>query len=135
MTSCVGTVLGSHGLESVGLVAGGHFAIGYIDDGEALRGSHTDALPPVAADGSAGDVVDALIVDVLVDVGVALEDADDVVPFEESEHLIGIGYGEGLVAGGYGRGRHVGSDRRHQRSMDGDEDGGGLGQGGAVGGE
>ncbi len=47
------------------------------------------ALPPVAADGSAGDEGDVAPVDGLVDVGVALEDGDDVVAVEEGKDLPG----------------------------------------------
>ena len=81
-------VLRIHGLESEGFVARGELVVGDGDDGEAFGRSHAGALPPVAADGSAGDVRDAVPLDSLVDVGVALEDAENVVAFEEADDLV-----------------------------------------------
>ena len=95
-------VLGVDGLEAIGLVAGGELVVGYGDDGEALGRAEVCALPPVAAYGSAGDVGDTLPLDCLVDVGVSLEDAEDVVAGEEVEDLVGVGNSEGVMRGGPG---------------------------------
>src|SRR5438067_756368 len=64
--------LNADSLEPVCLVVSRHSAVGYVDDRETLRRSHARSLPPVAADGSAGDVGDSLVLHVLVDMGMAL---------------------------------------------------------------
>jgi len=76
---------------------GGELVVGYRNDGKAFGCSHACAFPPVAAYGSAGDVGDALPLDALVDVGVTLEDAEDVVAFEEMDDLVGVDDGEAVV--------------------------------------
>ncbi len=77
--------MGIYALEAVGLVAGGQFAAAEGDDGEAFGGSHVGSLPPVAADGATGNVGHAVPFDALVDVGVALKDAENIVALEETD--------------------------------------------------
>jgi len=70
------------GFEAVALVAGGDRAVAGADYGEAFGVAEAGAAPPVAADGAAGDVLDAAKRDDFVDVKMALQDSHDVVPFE-----------------------------------------------------
>jgi len=92
-------------------------------------------VPPVAADSSAGDVGDIFPENGFVDVGMALEDAEDVVAFEEVEHLVGVGYAESVVRRWDGRLGDVGEEGRDEWDVDGDDDGGSCGEGREVGGE
>ena len=86
--------LGRSAFPAVGFVAPVDFAVVETDDGEAFGDALAGAVPPVAADGSAGDVGDAAETDDFVDVGVALEDGEGVVSFEEREDLPGIDHRE-----------------------------------------
>src|SRR5882757_3448497 len=97
LQNCRLGVFGIDGLEAVGLVAGGELVVGDGDDGEALGCAEAGAVPPVAGDGSAGDVGDALPEDGLVDVGVALEDAEYVVTVEELDDLVRVDDAEAVV--------------------------------------
>ena len=62
-------------------------------------------MPPVAADGTDGDIGDVVPGDDLIDVRVTLKDGENVVAFEEREHFVGIGHTESVVGGGLGRRR------------------------------
>lgn len=127
--------MGVDGLEAGGDEAGGELVVGDGDDGEAFGRSEVSSLPPVAADGSAGDVGNALPEDGFVDVGVALEDAEDVLAGEEGENLVCIDDGDGVVRVGLGRFREVGEVGRDDGDVRGDDDGGAGGERGKIGGE
>ncbi len=77
----------------------GEFPVTETDDGEALRGAEASAVPPVAADGTAGNELDAVELDNLIDVGVALEDGEEVAPGKDGEELPGVREGALRVYG------------------------------------
>ena len=103
------------------------------DDGEAFGGAEAGAVPPVSANGAGGDVGDAVPVYALVDVGVALEDGEDVVALEELDG--GGAVDEGDVLWGLGAQGGVGGDGGDEGDVGGDDDGGAGGLFGEVGGE
>ena len=77
-----------HALKAGCFVARGDFAFVQTDDGETFREAHVRAVPPVAADGAAGDEFCVFVFDGFVDVEVALEDGDEVVAFERFQYLL-----------------------------------------------
>ncbi len=78
-------------LESVRFVAVGQLAVAQADDGKAFRRSHPRPMPPVAADRPARDVVNAVIVDDFIDVGVSLKNREHVVLLKEGQDFVSIG--------------------------------------------
>ena len=123
-------VLGVGGLKAGGVIAGGEGAVGDGNDGEAFGGSETGAVPPVATDRAGSDEGDAVPIDALIDVGVALEDGEDVVAFEELDD--GGAVDEG--AGGWGLGAvgGVAADGGDEGNVGGDDDRGAGGLGGEI---
>ncbi len=93
-------VLRINGFEAVGFIAPVEFAVAQADDGEALGDAEAGAVPPVAADGSAGDVGDAAEADDLVDVGVALKDGEGIVLLQFVDDDVGVGDDHLWMAGG-----------------------------------
>ncbi len=76
------------------------------------------AVPPVAADGAAGDEFGVFIFDALVDVEMPLEDGDEIMAFERFQNLLGICDGERAVFGrGPSRIGAVGGERRDERDV------------------
>lgn len=92
-------------------------------------------MPPVAANGAAGDELRSLVDDVFVDVGVALENGDDVVAFEEVEDVGRVGDGERVVFASGGDDLSVGGKCGDHRAVDDADDGSGWSGGFQIGAE
>ncbi len=106
------------------------------DDRETFREAHVRAVPPVAADGAAGDEFCVFVFDGFVDVQVALEDGDEVVAFERFQYLWRVGYGERAVFGwGASRISTEGGEGGYEGNVNDTDDGGGSGSVLEIGGE
>jgi hypothetical protein len=90
-------------LEAGGFVPCADFAFAQTDDRETLRKPHARAVPPISADRAAGDEFCVLVFDDFVDVGVALQDGDKIVPVERFQYLRCVCDREGAVFRGTDR--------------------------------
>src|SRR5271170_3248899 len=90
-------VLRVDAFEAGGLVASRQLIIRDGDNGKTLRRAEARTVPPVAADGSARDVRNALPNDHFIDVSMALQHPKHVMSAEEIENLVGIGDAEAVM--------------------------------------
>lgn len=122
-------------MKAVGFVAGGKAALAKADYGEALGSPQARTMPPIAADGPAGDVLRSLVADIFVDVSVALKNGENVAALEQIENIGSVGDGESVVFAAGGDDLSVGGEGGDHWAVNNADDGSAGAGGFQVGGE
>src|ERR1700735_835831 len=109
-------------------LARGEFSFAEADDGKTFGSAEARAVPPISADGTAGDVLGIFVLDDFVDVSVALQDGQDICVVENFQDFGTVGDGHGVVLASRGDDFRVGGERGDYGAVNHGDYGRGMGQ-------